>query len=168
MSNPFNNIINQNFIDKFNYAIEEVIRANLTPARLIYPKTKWIDCPNCGSDIYSNSPNPYLRGQTSTACATCGGTGKIAQDATEDITIAVVFNYKKFNNIVNGLVVTPNADAYTLSSNALIGKLKTCGSIVFNTGLEKYNKHEYVRDGEPSPIGLGDPKFILTNWKVVG
>ena len=168
MANPFSGIITQNLINKYNYAIQEVIRANLTPARLIYPSTKWIECTNCSTDIFAGSPNPYLRGKNSTSCPVCGGVGKIQIETTEDMTIAVVFNYKKFNNIIPGMVVTPMGDAYTLSEIGTIKQIKTCKAIVFNTNLEAFNQHLYTRDGEPNPVGLSDPKFLITYWKVAG
>lgn len=168
MSNPFANLISQNLVDKYNQVISEVLRANLTPARLIYPSTKTIDCTDCVNDSIANSPNPYLRGKSSSSCSVCGGTRKIQVETTENINIAVIFNYKKFSNLIPGLIVTADGDAQTISEIGTIKQLKSCKYIVFNTNLEPFNSHTYERSAEPNPMGFGDPKFILTAWRVIG
>ena len=170
MSNPFLSLLPDSLIAQYNDMIRAVIAKNAVPCRFIYPITAYEDC-NCADSVYNASPNPYLKGKKqSGGCALCNGTGKIPVETTESMSICVLFNNKKAQEIVPGVLIGANGDAQTLSETTdTIKIIKTCKAVVFNTDLEYANKNLYVRDGEPQIIGFGNsPKFILTTWKLSG
>lgn len=169
--NSFYGIISTQFKNTFKQAIDELIRGCQVPCRVYYPITKYTDCTNCNSLISTASPNPFLagnKGKLTTSCSYCGGTGKIPSESYDDINLCVLFNYKNNREIVPGIIVTPDGDAKTLSKIETIDKIKECKYIVFDTNIESLNKHKFIRDGEPLPLGLGDNSYIITTWKIGG
>lgn len=167
MSNYFDGLVN-NFLKKqFNDAINEIIRAFQVNCKFYYPQTKWVACDNCSNSIEAASPNPYLHGKPSTGCLVCGGTSKIAIETSEDAKLAIIFNYKKFQEIA-GQILVPQGDAQTLSNMSMATKIKTCKYVIFDTDREYYNSHKFQRMNEPVPLGMGDFQFLLTTWEVAG
>jgi hypothetical protein len=112
-------------------------------------------------------PNPYLdggSGKHTGACSVCNGAKKILVEQSEDISLIVIWDYKNYRNLTNN-VNTVDGNVQTLCYMEQVDKIKRATHIVFNTELEKYGNHRFARDGEPSPIGFGSDRYILTTWK---
>ena len=169
MSNQFLGLVSDDLLENFKQAIDEIIRISSKPAKLVYPTTKWETCTDCAQSISAGSPNPYIsanKGKFSTSCPTCGGTFKKPVENSETLSLCVIFDYKKFKDIA-GISFVPQGDCQTFCRIELINKIKTCKYAIFNTDIEIYNKHQFTRMGEPTPVGFAD-SFIITSWQVAG
>lgn len=137
------------------------------PCRLIFDSTKPIQCPNCifdtinkkSSNKYNTTgPIPFSNGQT---CPYCLGQGITQQNiASQDINLAVITNSKDFIGVVN----LPELAAQTICQITEISSLKKCSKIIFNTDISVLANNIFVRLNEPEPVGLGDNRYIFTNW----
>lgn len=154
----------------FNNHID-IILANtgLTiPCTLVYEGTKLTVCPNCQYDTISKKsanlykgggPLPFANGQT---CPYCLGAGTTNSQMAEDaVHFAVLTDSKNFVGAVN----SPEIEAQTICSINYIDKIKRCSKIIFNTNISNLTNNIFVRVNEPTPVGLGDNKYIFTNWK---
>lgn len=166
MPNYFDGIVNQFLKDQFNNGINEVIRAFEVPSTIYYPTTRWDVCTNCATSLAANSPNPYLKGKQTPSCSVCDGSGKIAVESSEAVNLAIIFNYKKFQEIA-GIALVVKGDAQTLCNMSLATKIKTAKYVTFDSNREYYNSHKFQRMGEPVPLGIGDNQFLLTTWETV-
>lgn len=168
MSNPFDGIISAQLKSLYNYSIDEILRGLSVTCRLIYGDTIFTDCPNCIIDVASSkSANKYKSGgpisfTEGMICPYCDGAGMIGTESTEDVSLAVVWNYK---NNMNLPVNFPNGSILTISPASLTSKLKQCKEIVLDTSLENIERHLFIRDGEPQPAGLGSHDYVFVNWK---
>jgi len=171
MSNPFTNIINSTLKTTFNDAINAMLASDgLTlPCRLNFGVTKYESCDNCLYDpigkkssnfFMSGAPIPFRSGQT---CPMCDGTGKRAVVTTETINLMVLWQYKDWIDI-GAEIRSPEGMVQTISSIDTLPDIKRAKSVIIDTDIEKLVKHEFVRDGEPTPAGLGRDNFIVTMW----
>ncbi len=173
MSNPFDGLISTDFKLMFTNMIDEVIRGTSVPCRLIYGGAKFTKCPNCNfNSITGKSANTYLSGGpipfSKGICPHCNGDGRIPDENDDDIVnLAVLWDYRKWFQ-VGQVVANPDGMVQTLCSMGLISRLKKAKEIIVDTNLEKYVRHRFIRDGEPTPIGLGDDQYIICMWKRSG
>lgn len=174
MSNPFSGLVNSTLKETYHNMIDSLLEddAATVSCRLIYQGGKFEDCPDCTSPhpIGNLGGNPYFGGNTgifptTSNCVTCNGSQKIPVETTEDIKMIVIMDFRRF---VYFGAQHPAAMAQTFSDISLLPKLKNCSSIILNTENESYNRYRFVRDGEPEPVGLGNPKHIYTFWKKSG
>ena len=138
------------------------------PCSLVYETTKLTDCPNCIYDTISKKssnqyqgggPLPFSNGQT---CPFCLGSGITSSSVAETaINLAVITDSKKFVGVVN----SPDISAQTICSINHLDAIKKASKIIFNTDIATLTNNIFVRENEPSPVGLGDSKYIFTNWK---
>jgi len=149
----------------------DIILANtgLTiPCTLVYERTKISVCPNCQYDTISKKsaniykaggPLPFANGQT---CPYCLGAGTTNTSMAEDqVHFAVLTDSKNFIGSVN----IADIDAQTICSINYLDKIKKCSKIIFNTDIANLTNNIFIRSNEPAPVGLGDNKYIFTNWK---
>lgn len=149
----------------------DIILANtgLTiPCTLVYDSTKLTVCPNCIYDTLSKKssnqyktggPLPFANGQT---CPYCLGSGTTnSATAEQEVYFAVLTDSKNFIGSVN----TPDIDAQTICSISYLDQIRKCSKVIFNTDIPNLTNNIFVRSNEPSPVGLGDNKYIFTNWK---
>jgi hypothetical protein len=47
---------------------------------------------------------------------------------------------------------------------SLLPKLENTTQIVIDTTIENYGNNIYTKAGHPTPMGLADHRYILTNW----
>lgn len=173
MSNPFTGLISTELKTIFTNAIDEVLRGTSVPCRLVYSGTKFTKCPNCNfNSITGKSANTYLSGGpqpfSKGTCPFCNGDGRIAAENDDDIiNLAVLWDYRKWFQ-VGQVVANPDGMIQVICSIALISRLKKAREIIVDTNLEKYVRHKFIRDGEPTPIGLGDDQYIISMWKRSG
>jgi hypothetical protein len=152
--------------------IDELLRGLSIPCRLVYSGTKFTACPNCkintitgkSANTYrSGGPIPFSKG----TCPFCSGEGKIAAENDDDtVNLAVIWDYKKWLQI--GYVGSPEGKVQIICPLGLISRIKKASEIIVNTQLEKFVRHRFIREGEPTPIGFGDDQYIVTMWKRSG
>jgi hypothetical protein len=177
MTNPFSGLINAAMKQQFNNAIDAMLEdaACVVPCTITYGDTKFTDCPNCifssttgrSSNRYqTGGPAPFSFGQ----CPVCYGEGRIPDVQTSEINLALIWDYRDWYGW-NG------ADARTLASQGMVQSIsridltltdiKRANFITLNTDLSQYVNHKFTREGEPTPIGFGDDRYIMTMWKAV-
>lgn len=168
-ANPFSGLISSTFKNQFKQAIDELVRGCELPCKLVYPPTKYTVCTNCSTNnLGRKGPNPFInggKGRHTGTCVTCNGEGKIPVENSETINLIVIWNYSKYEYLAN-LVKSPEGTVQTFSKMSTIEKIKRAQYVVFNTDIQAYADHEFVRDGEPSPCGFGSDDYLVTNWKV--
>lgn len=154
----------------FNTQIDIILAdTGLTiPCSLVYETSKITDCPNCIYDTISKKssnqyqgggPIPFSNGQT---CPFCLGTGTTSSAVAETaINLAVITDSKKFVGPVN----SPNIVAQTICSIDHLDAIKKASKVIFNTDISSLTNNIFVRANEPEPVGLGDSKYIFTNWE---
>jgi hypothetical protein len=98
-------------------------------------------------------------------CPVCIGHGFLTSQSSEIIDIIAVFDSKYWVNVSSKQVKIPDGDVQTLSKIELLPKLRNANEIIFDTSIEKYGLFRYERAGDPTPIGLGDNRYITTMWK---
>lgn len=171
--NPYSGIISQQFKNLFTNAIQSLLYDDsLTiSCKLFYGITKYETCNNCGWDVIGRkSNNTYIAGgpapfQAGSICPMCNGQYKRPVETSEDIKLAVVFDFKKFMGKIP--VNVNQGDLIQILANQEIAhKLKMAREIevATNFGL----KQRFVINGEIQPAGLGDNNFFFSNWKRSG
>jgi len=175
MSNPFSNIINQNFKNIFNNAIDTILeQGSLTvKCKLIYSSSiiEASLCNNCifdsisllSSNIYNNTgPQPFPEFGV---CPVCLGKGTIeSKNKEEIIPLAVIFDSKYFLNYNSKSINITTGMVQTLCKMEIINKIRNADEIIFDTNIENYGNYVYQRYGDPEPCGLGDNRYIATLW----
>ncbi len=170
MPNPFDDLINDEFKQLFSQSIDALISGTEVPCKLIYPPTRFKDCTNCqNTNIGNRGPNPYLHGGRGThtgPCAVCNGAKKIPYENSETINLVVIWEYKRFKDLASA-VQAPDGLVQTVCNINLIEKIKDAQEIIFNTNIQAFANHYYRRIGEPTPAGLQQDNYILTNWEKI-
>lgn len=174
MDSGFDAIINTEFKRTFNSAIDALLKntALTVPCKLLYSggqNTTY--CNNCifdpisklSSNMYNGTgPSPFTEQMI---CPVCMGMGLIQQDSFEILYLAVIFDSKYFMNIRSGSVVNiPDGTIQTLCSIEYLPKIRNANEVIVDTNIESYGNYSYQRAGDPTPVGLGDNKYILTMW----
>jgi hypothetical protein len=169
----FNNLITTDFKNIFNSAIDYLLSENglSVKSKLLFSGGKETTCNNCvrdpishfSSSVYNGTgPSPFPDGAM---CPVCIGHGFLTSQSSEIIDIIAVFDSKYWVNVSSKQVKIPDGDVQTLSKIELLPKLRNANEIIFDTSIEKYGLFRYERAGDPTPIGLGDNRYITTMWK---
>lgn len=172
MTNIFSGLLNNDFKNIFNQAIDAIIEQGSlsVPCKLKYASTDATYCTNCIYDpILQKSFNQYngvgpISFPEGSICPVCGGFGKVLYDAEEVVYMAAIFDSKYWLNWGPKFVNIPNLAAQTLSSIVLLPKLQNTTHIIIDTNIAGYGNYMYSKAGDPTPMGLGDHRYILTNW----
>lgn len=174
MTNIFTGLINSAFKDIFNQAIDSLldVGALSIPCRLQYNKeySETSYCGNCiydpiseaSSNTYNNSTG-YVSFPNGSICPVCNGFGKIILDSNETVYLGVILDGKYWLNYGPNFVQIPNLSAQTLCKIELSPKIAQATSMVLVDSYD-YSPTVYTKLGAPIPMGLGDHKYILTNW----
>lgn len=171
MSNAFSALLNDSFKNLFVEMIDGILdqQALSVQCKLEYETTDSVYCNNCIFDpILDKSFNKYNGGgplsfAEGSICPVCGGFGKVVCDSNENIYMAMIFDSKYWMNWGPSFVQIPNLAAQSLSSITLMPKiLNTSRMSIVN--VNGYDNGYYYRAGQPTPMGLGPHKYILTNW----
>lgn len=174
-NNPFANIVNQNFKNLFNNAIDALLEDNAltVKCKLIYNSSiiQTSLCNNCifdsisllSSNRYNNSgPEPFPE---FSICPICLGKGTVNSKNKEEIlSLAVIFDSKYFINYSSKTINIPTGSVQTLCKIDLISKIRNANEIVFDTNIQNYGNFIYQRSGDPEPCGLSDNRYIVTMW----
>lgn len=175
-TNPFSGIITAEHKALFNNMIDAVLEdtALTVPCTIIYGDTNSVPCENCIYDpLTGHSANIYRVGgpvsfESGQICPWCHGEGLKVTEATETgIYLGVLWNYKDWMYF-DPNTRSPLGTVQTMCAMSLYPKLKQAKSIIFNSGLEEYVHHRFMRDSEPTPAGFGDDAYIFTFWKKAG
>jgi hypothetical protein len=166
MANPFSDLINDDFKLTFKYAIQAVIDGFAIPCKIVYPYTKYEACDCVGSDIGNTSSNRHITGAPVpfhgiSTCPVCDGTGKRPVETSENVSLAVIFDYKQFLKIAD--VQIPTGAIQILSNKSMLPKLKKCRQLILDTDNQALVKQVVTLYGEPTPMGF-DKEFILSIW----
>jgi hypothetical protein len=143
------------------------------PCRFVYSGNKFTKCPNCKfNGITQKSANIYQSGGpiafSKGTCPFCSGEGKIAAESdSEIINLAVIWEPRKFLS-VGQVIKNPELAIQTICSMALINRIKKVKELVVDTNIEKFVRHNFIRAGEPTPIGFGADQYIVTMWSRSG
>ena len=171
MTNIFSNLLNSQFKNTFNQAIDAIIsQGSLSvPCKLKYNSTDTTYCTNCIYDpILNKSFNQYnetgpLNFPNGSICPVCNGFGKILYDTEETVYMAAIFDSKYWLNWGPKFVQIPNLAVQTLCNISFLPKLENATSIIIDTTIAGYGNYSYSKAGESTPMGLGDHRYILTN-----
>lgn len=175
MTNIFSGLINQDFKDIFNNAIDSLLENNSLslPCKIIYDnQINNTYCNNCifdnisllSSNIYNGTgPSPFQEGGV---CPVCLGLGLSKNtNSSETVYLAFIFDSKYFLNTNSKVVNIPDGTVQSLCSINLLNKIKNASEIVFDNNLANVAHFRYERAGDPEPVGLGENRYIITLWK---
>lgn len=143
-----------------------------TKCVLNFGTTKQNICPNCVFDVnLKKSANKYKNGgpipfDSNQLCPYCNGIGYYGETKSEDIYLAVIWDYKKWINIPQNIAI-PNGMIQTISNKNTLSSIRQCKDmdIVYPGTTNKY--HKFQLDAEPTPCGLGDNNYIISMWKKI-
>jgi hypothetical protein len=174
MTDPFAGIITQAFKDIHKYAIDALLEddALTIPCRITYADNKQSDCPNCIYDSQRRrSANRYQPGgptpfQYGTICPYCSGHGRISSEQSEEIYLAVIWDYRYWIDFDLN-VQSPEGRVQTISKIDTLPSLKRAKYVTIGTDIENYVKHRFQRDSEVQPCGLGANNYCVVLWKRV-
>lgn len=171
MTNIFTSLLNDSFKNVFHEAIDAILNQQglAVQCRLQYETNHNTYCNNCIFDpildrsnnrFNSTGPAPFADGSI---CPICAGYGKIVCDSNEIISMAMIFDSKYWMNWGPQFVNIPNLAAQSLCSIQFMPKILNCSRMnVIN--IENYDNGSYSKAGQPTPMGFGSHKYILTNW----
>lgn len=154
----------------YNEAIDILLSSTglTTPCKLVYESTKPQACPNCvfdpmskkSANIYkTGGPLVFANGQTCPYCLGHGTTTNFINE--EEVYFALLTNSKDF---ISYNVNEPNIVAQTICSINYLDKIRKCSKIIFNSNITSLSNNIFIRANEPQPVGLGDNRYIFTNW----
>ena len=143
-----------------------------TKCILNYGITKKNICPNCvyDSNLKQSSgrykpggPRPFVTGRI---CPYCNGAGFYGDTQGEEVYLGVIWNSKdwiiKPINVENSKMMIQ-----TICDFSYYAKFKKCKDItVVYSELNANPVFELAE--EPEPAGLGDNRYLITNWKRTG
>lgn len=171
--NPLSGIISAAFKQTFKNAIDALLESSALslPCRLVYGVTKFTSCPNCITNPATQVSIGKYNGTgskpfSSGVCPVCNGEAKIKTESTETLYLAVVSDIKKWlpiptQNIPAGSVMTISTIDYTT-------KLNNTQKLIINEDVESITRGEFVKAGDPMPMGLGEDAYVAFFWKKVG
>lgn len=141
-----------------------------TPCLLNMGTNNLLECPNCFYDnMLKKSSNVYKTGgpisfADGSICPFCRGSGQAGTAQSITINMAVLWDYKSWIikpiNIENptGFVQTI---CHKTHRNVI---LQAQDMTVLNT---EQNAPTFTLDSEPTPAGLGDQNYIISQWKKI-
>ena len=166
------NIIDQNFLNYFNSAIDSLLEpgALSIDCTLIYENQASITlCNNCVYDHITKSSSNVYNGigpqnfPEYSICPICLGSGRIqSNNHKKIISLAVIFDGKYFIN-VNKNVQIPAGTIQTLCSSKYTIDIRNATSLFINN-VNQYGQYNYERAEDPVLCGLGDTNYIITTW----
>jgi hypothetical protein len=96
-------------------------------------------------------------------CPVCHGVGSFPTSYSKPSYITVILDSKKFINAGN--VNIPVGDMQTITPINMYTDLVTSSHIIVDTNITSYAQNKFTRVSEPQPVGLGDNRYIFTNWE---
>ena len=141
-----------------------------TPCLLNLGNSNLSECPNCIYDsILKQSANIYKTGgpinfPNGSICPYCRGSGQAGSAQSVTINMAILWDYKSW--IIKPInLENPTGFIQTIChKNYRTPILQAQDMTVLNTDQ---NAPIFVLDAEPTPAGLGDQNYIITQWKKI-
>lgn len=174
MTNPFSNLINNDFKNLYKNAIDSLLEntALSVPCLFKYSGANSVGyCNNCifdtishlSSNKYNGSgPSPFPEGSI---CPVCIGAGTVASKAsTETIYLACIFDSKYWINVPPKTLNISDGMVQTICKVELLPKIRNVTEIIIDTNIAKYGNYAYERATDPQPMGLGSNAYIMTMW----
>jgi hypothetical protein len=170
MANPFSGIITSEFKSLFVNMIDSLLEndALTVPCRLVYEATKFTLCTNCTfSPISGRSTNKYKSGGPAFflvgSCPLCHGVGRIPDEQTEIVYMAVLWNPKEW---IGNLPTNSSENMIqTISKIDTLDQIRRANEILVDTDIEKYQKFVFKRSGESTVCGLGASSYVFSFWE---
>jgi len=170
MANPFTGIISSELKLLHKYMIEAVLEddACTVPCVLTYEGSKFTPCVNCVYDVIggkssgryrSGGPAPFQNGQP---CPVCNSTGKVVLSSTVTKYFMPIWDSKQW--IVNQPVNIAKIQVQTMSKIDTYDDIAKAAKIIIDQGISKYGTRDFVRIGDPEPLGFGASAFVLCSW----
>ncbi len=75
----------------------------------------------------------------------------------------MIFDNIKLINFGNANV--SQGDMQTITPITMYTTLTTADYILVDTSVTPYTQNKFTRVSEPQPVGLGENKYIFTNWQ---
>jgi len=167
MSNPYEGLISTDLKLIYYNLMEELIRGTAVPCTA-YFQGIYTSCTNCTDSIGNKPTNRGSSASPTTfrdlnGCRSCDGTGKILQEVSEDLDLALIRNPKDFIKV--GTINIPDGAIQSISrlSNTFI-PISTCKYVIMNTDLSSLGTFKYEKVGPPIPAGF-DEEFLVVFWK---
>jgi len=141
-----------------------------TECVLNYGTKNLSQCPNCiydsalkkSANIYkTNGPVSFGAGQI---CPYCRGVGLYGEAKTESIYLAVLWDYKSW--IIKPInIENPTGYIQTICHKDYTTKILQAQDIT----IPSLNPEPatFILDAEPTPAGLGDQNYIISQWKKI-
>lgn len=173
MSIPsFSGLISSDLKQLFSNAISSLLEdtALTVSCTLYFGVTKYEDCSNCIYDpIGRKSSNRYQDGGAApfrfgTVCPICGGQGKKPVITTENLNLAVIYDYRNFLNSQTPVNI-PDGSIQTICANSLMPKLLRAKELQTSTDIKNYMDARFERITDPQPVGFGNNDFVFCTWK---
>ena len=174
MSNPFSGIVSSALRTTYKNMVDALLETSACgrTCKIYYGVTRYETCPDCSANPIGKKPsNAFIGGgyapvgNTTSGCPTCGGTGKRGIESTEDVTMCVFYDYKRFMPMATVFTVGQDHFAQTLCHISLFPKLKNANYALLDTAIAGYSTPKFQRMGDPEPLGIGGSDYILTLWK---
>lgn len=132
---------------------------------LNYGSKNLSECPNCyydsnlkkSSNKYKNNgPIPFSINQI---CPYCRGAGLYGQIKTENIPMAVLWDYKSW--IIKPInIENPQGFIQTIAKKEYGVSISNCQDMSIGDSV-------FILDSQPTPAGLGDQNYIICEWKKI-
>lgn len=172
MTNIFSNIINSDFKNLYDQAIDSILENNAltVPCSIYYDTPNNNFCNNCLFDPINNRSLNIYNGTGPSAfpengiCSICNGYGKIEKSKSEIVYLAVIFDSKYWLNWDSKTVNIGNGTVQTICKMDLLPKLMNAQYMTMDTAIQSYRSHQYSIAGDPTPCGLGSNRYIITMW----
>lgn len=143
-----------------------------TKCLLNYGVSKKNICPNCIYDpvlkksagkYKQGGPRPFVSGRI---CPFCNGVGYYGEVQSEEIYIAVIWDYKDW--IIKPInIKNPEGMIQTICDRTLFANFKKCKDMTVVYSETNANPVFQLYE-EPTPHGLGDNNYLITNWQRTG
>jgi len=169
-TNPFDGIISDDLKLLYSNSIEALINGLATPCRIFYPSTKFEACDCQSSPIGNKASNRGISGAPMpfnkvSGCVYCQGSGKKPVETTENLNLAIIWNYKKFIPIGYDIKI-PDGLIQSLSKlSSTLVPITKAQYILIATDIANYGPNKFVLEGKPVPVGFGDQSFLVCFWK---
>lgn len=166
----FDSLITAEFKQLHYDMISATVDSFSVSCQIIMGDTKFTECTNCyynsqtgkSSGKYkSGGPIPFDFG----LCPYCRGAGKIADEQTEIISLAPIYDYKHWVPGLSPNLQSPNGFVQTVSKFETFNTLKKAKELIIDTAVNTTVKNRFQRYSEPTTYGFGSSQFIITIWK---
>lgn len=157
----------------FNQQMDSFLASSglTTECTINYGSKNLSQCPNCIYDVaLKKSANIYKTGgpvafDDHQICPYCRGSGLYGSSQTETIYLAVLWDYKSW--IIKPInLENPTGYIQTICSKNYTKKILQAEDMTIKN-LESVDSATFILDGEPTPAGLGDQNYIITQWKKI-